>query len=119
VFVSSISNLFLRITFLEIFFFKEHFLEYKDENFIPKYLEKICLVNFIIFLETIKIGIIICNYILIYSHFLGNFIPTLLGKKFYSRNMLNPRIKFNKLLTNIYTYIFIILFSGINKYNLK
>jgi len=38
-------------------------LEYKDGNFIPRYLGKICLVNFIIFLGTIKIGIIIGNYL--------------------------------------------------------
>jgi len=53
VFVSRLSNLFLGITFLE----------YEDENFITRYLEKICLVNFIIFLGTIKIGIIIGNYL--------------------------------------------------------
>jgi len=58
-------------------------LEYKDENFIPRYLGKIYLVNFIIFLGTIKIGIIIGNYIRIYSHLHENFIPTLfLGKIF-------------------------------------
>jgi len=35
------------------------------------------------------------------------------------RNILYPRIKFSKLLTNIGIYIPIILFPGINKYNLK
>ena len=84
-------------------------MEYKDENFIPRYLGKICLVNFIIFLRTIKIGILIGNYLLIYSHLHGNFIPTLLY----------PGIKFSKLVTNTDIYIPIILFSKINKYNLK
>ena len=94
-------------------------MEYKGWNFIPKYLEKICLVNFIIFLGTIKIWIIIDNYIWIYCHLHGNFIPTL----FFGKNFLFPYkilgIKFSKLVANIGIYISIILFSGINKYNLK
>jgi len=36
-----------------------------------------------------------------------------------SRNILYPGIKFSKLVTSIGIYIAIILFSGINKYNLK
>ena len=56
---------------------------YKDENFILRYLEKICLVNFIIFLGTIQIGIIIGHYIWIYSHLHGNFIPNLFFGKFF------------------------------------
>jgi len=95
-------------------------LEYKNENFIPKYLEKICLVNFIIFLRTIKIGIIIGNFIGIYSHLHGNLFPSFsLGKFSIPRNILYPGIKFSKLVTNIGIYISIILFPGINKYNLK
>ena len=35
------------------------------------------------------------------------------------RNILYPGIKFSKLVTNIGIYIPIILFPGINKYNLK
>jgi len=34
-------------------------------------------------------------------------------------NVLYPEIKFSKLVTNIGMYISIVLFSGINEYNLK
>jgi len=53
VFVSSLPNLFLGY----------HSLKHKDENFIPRYIEKRCLFNIIIFPGTIKIDIIISNYI--------------------------------------------------------
>jgi len=64
-----------------------------------------------------KIEIIIGNYIRIYSHLHRNFIPTLFLGNF--RNILYPGIKFSKLVTSIGICISIILFSGINKYNLK
>jgi len=49
-----------------------------------------------------------------------NLFPSFsLGNFFYSQEHFIPEIKFSKLVTNISIYIPIILFPGINKYNLK
>ena len=106
-FVSSLLNLFIGITFLEIFKYK----------FYSNVFKKRCLVNIILFQGTLKIGIVILHMNLfsssweLYSHhfFLENY--SILG------NTLYPKIKFSKFVTNI--GIFLNLFSGIYKYNLK
>ena len=83
-FVSGLLNLFLEIIFLE----------YKDVNFIPIYLEKICLFNICnilsqlfffdkIFSVTLKIGRLIDSYMLIYFHLHKNFILTVFFRKFF------------------------------------
>jgi len=96
-------------------------LEYKDGNFIPRNLGKICLVSFIIFLGTIKIGIIIGKLFMNLFTSPWELYSYLFPREFFSipRNLLYLGIKFSKIVTNIGIYIPIILYPGIKNYNLK